>query len=141
MSARYGTRVTPLRILLAEDSPLDVMLLREAFADAGVPAEFTHVEDGEDFGKRLAAASGQFSLALTDANLPRKSSLDVLRETVASLGSLPVPVVVLSSFAPDSVMRECESLGVAATLSKPMDPEGFAPLVRLCQRLAGTVAG
>lgn len=117
------------------------MLLREAFADAGVPAEFTHVEDGEDFGKWLAGASGQFSLALTDANLPRKSSLDVLRETVASMGSLPVPVVVLSSLASEAIMRECESLGVAATLSKPMDPEGFAPLVQLCQQLAHSTAG
>lgn len=129
-----------MRILVAEDSPQDLMLLREAFASAGIDATMDVVEDGIALSNRLAASrlSEIYDIAVLDATLPRKASIDVLRQTVAALGALPIPVVILSSLLAPAQHLDFRSVGVADVLRKPLEFDGYAAVI---ERLKTLVAG
>ena len=72
-------------ILLVEDDPGDVMLIREALAEHKVANALSVVSDGVkamEFLRREGdyAASERPGLVLLDLNLPRKSGTEVLAE-------------------------------------------------------------
>ena len=77
----------PLRqtfhILLLEDNPADIYLLRQALKNAGVDFDLTVIEDGADglaFARRQGKYKGSFvpDLAVLDLNLPKGGGESVL---------------------------------------------------------------
>jgi chemotaxis family two-component system response regulator Rcp1 len=83
----------PVNLLLVEDNPADVYLMREVLEDLQVQAQLYVVEDGEAalaFIRQEGphAATVQPDLILLDLNLPKKPGLEVLAEINAdpSLG-------------------------------------------------------
>lgn len=125
------------RILLVEDSPADVLMLRKAMAKTTSMPEVSVVQDGVEALQYLQGA-GPFSgskrpdLVLLDLNLPRISGLEVL-EAVAGdprLASLPI-LVLTSSEAPEDIETAYEN-GCWGYLVKP----GTAPCWRA---LAGAI--
>ena len=127
-----------MRILLAEDNPADAVLLREAFEFAGVPATISVVEDGETLTRRLGLAdiASDFDVAVLDASLPRRPSLEALRRTVAERGSLPLPTVVITTFVSAEQRTAYEAVGVAAVMAKPLEFDGYRDLVDRVQAVA-----
>ena len=91
-----------MRILVVEDNPGDVRLIREAFRETDLQTEFQVAEDGE---KALAllrgkAPSGTITrphLILLDLNLPKLDGKQVLAEIKADKELRSIPVIVLSS--------------------------------------------
>lgn len=122
----------PVRILLVEDNPGDVRLVREAFRDAAVEAIFHTVSDGdaalEFLRDRRDAADPD--LTLLDLNLPRTGGFEVL-EAIKNDPDLDAPpvIVLTSSEATEDVARSYE-LCANAYLTKPSDPTEFAELGR-----------
>ena len=122
----------PVRILLVEDNPGDVRLVREAFREADVETTFHTVSDGDaalEFlrGQRDVA---DLDLTLLDLNLPRTGGFEVLEEIKDDPELDAPPVIVLtSSEATEDVTRSYE-LCANAYLTKPSDPAEFAELGR-----------
>jgi two-component system, chemotaxis family, response regulator Rcp1 len=124
-----------IRILVAEDNPADVYLLREAISLEGGDVELLIVSDGEqalDYVQRIGPFSGAGipQLVVLDLNLPKSDGSDVLRcirETPEYAG---IPVVVLTSSDSPKDRQTIESLGANCFITKPSDLDEFLSLGR-----------
>ena len=98
----------PLRILLVEDSPSDVRLIREALKDAKVPVQIAVARDGVDAIEHLRQSETGHTvrpdMVLLDLNLPRKNGKEVLAEIKATPGLRQIPVLVMTSCSGSEVV-------------------------------------
>jgi CheY-like chemotaxis protein len=122
-------------ILLVEDDPGDVMLVREALAENKLTNSLVVVNDGVEaieFLRRQGRHAGaeRPGLVLLDLNLPRKSGAEVLAEIKGDPELATIPVVVLStSEAEEDVLRSYRQ-HANAYITKPVDFERFKQIVR-----------
>lgn len=91
----------PLQILLVEDNPADVRLVREGFNLTRIPHELHVVGNGEEALQFLRRENGHADapvpdLLLLDLSLPRKDGHSVLAELRGARGLRRFPVVVLT---------------------------------------------
>ncbi|HTA35557.1 MAG TPA: response regulator [Solirubrobacteraceae bacterium] len=124
-----------ISVLLVEDDPGDVMLIREAFAENKVGNVLSVVNDGVEAIK-FVRGEGEYAsmerpdLVLLDLNLPRKSGAEVLAEIKGDPSLSTIPVVVLTtSQAEEDVLRSYE-MHANAYVTKPVDFERFGEIVR-----------
>lgn len=127
-----------MNILLVEDNPADMRLVREALAESTVEAALHWVADGSaalDFlHRRGAHAQAPVpDLVLLDLNLPGIGGKEVLAEIKRDpqLGSVPV-VVLTSSAARQDVLDAYRAHG-NAYMVKPTDFEDYLSLVSRIQ--------
>jgi len=107
------TEPKPARILVADDEPAIVELLRTVLSLWSYAVEIC--ADGESALAR--AAEDRFALLLLDFNMPRLTGLDVVRKLRSSKRT--VPVVLMSGHLSDSVAEECRRLRGVQLLPKP----------------------
>jgi CheY-like chemotaxis protein len=112
------------RILIADDSPADVLLTKRAFGSAGANVEFFTVGDGEEclqFLDRSGAYQDapQVDIVLLDINMPRMGGVEVM-QAIAEKPDLDYPrfVAFSTSKNPDDV-RKMYTLGCASYWVKP----------------------
>ncbi len=129
---------TPIEILLVEDNPADVRLVREALEEGAGICSVTAVSDGEAALEHLRVSRGPDDglpdLVLLDLNLPGMSGREVLREIKGDAGLRHVPVVVLSSSGASEDISTAYGLHANAYVSKPL---GYDELVTALGSLAG----
>jgi CheY-like chemotaxis protein len=131
-------------VLLVEDDPGDVLLIREAFEDNKVHNRLHVVADGVEalsFLRREGehADAPQPDLVLLDLNLPRKDGREVLAEVKGDDALQHIPVVVLTtSKAEEDVLRSYK-LHANAYVTKPVDFERFIDVVRQIDEFFVTV--
>jgi two-component system response regulator len=127
--------VDPVEILLVEDDPGDVLMTREALADAKMANELHVVNNGEEalaflFREGEYADAPRPGLILLDLNLPRVDGREVLARIKAEEELRRIPVVVLTtSEAEEDVLRSYD-LHANAYVTKPVDFEAFVKVVR-----------
>jgi CheY-like chemotaxis protein len=109
----------PLRVLVAEDSP-DNRLLVQLYME-GSPHALTFVENGVEAVEQ--AASGAFDIVLMDVQMPVMDGLtatSAIRAMELESGRRAVPVLALSANArPEDIQSSLEA-GCTAHLSKPI---------------------
>jgi two-component system, response regulator len=126
-----------LRVLLVEDDPDHVFLVRRALGDlAGVAVTVEVAGDGEQAVQRLARArfepGGPPQLVLLDLKMPRMGGLEVLRRLRADEATRRLPVVVLTSSERQEDREEALRQGATWFVGKPTDGRRFrAELQRL----------
>jgi chemotaxis family two-component system response regulator Rcp1 len=118
------------RILLIEDNPADVELLRRAFASAKLDCDLTLLEDGAEalaFLRRLETQSDEPSPDLTvlDLNLPKNDGVEVLQAMRASPAFASMPVAVLSSSPFSRERARIEPYRIGRYITKPADLDEF----------------
>src|SRR6266849_7855132 len=113
-------------IVLVEDNPADVLLVRKALQERGIKCALTCFEDGEKALKNLSQA-GRLApdLIMLDLNLPGADGVDVLRKICSIPGLLEVPVVILTSSESPSDMQRTARLGAVGYIRKPSRLEDF----------------
>jgi two-component system response regulator len=121
-------------VLLVEDDPGDVVLIREAFADHKVGNVLSVVNDGVEaiaFLRREGAYADapRPDLILLDLNLPRKDGSEVLAEIKADPDLAPIPVVVLTTSEAEEDILRSYKLHANAYVTKPVDFEQFSRIV------------
>lgn len=123
------------RILVAEDNPADVYLLKEALNQEGREVDLVVVSDGEQ-ALEYVQRQGDFrsapipDLVVLDLNLPKSDGSDVLRCIRETKAYADVPVVVLTSSDSPRDRIVVESLGADSFITKPSDLEAFLGLGR-----------
>ncbi|MEX2586596.1 MAG: response regulator [Actinomycetota bacterium] len=125
----------PVRILLVEDDPGDVLLIREALAESCAPIHIEVASNGEEAIEFLAQ-EGAFGgaerpdLVLLDLNLPRLGGLDVLKRIKHDDDLRSIPVVVLTTSRTQGDVQSSYELHANAYVSKPVEVEQFLRAVR-----------
>lgn len=105
----------PIRALVIEDDPDDVLLLKDALADVGMGK--IKLDCVDRLSRGLIMMGGQsYDVILLDLNLPDSRGLDTLNTTVRSFPRLPV--VVLSGLADDAITIEAVRCGAQDYLVK-----------------------
>jgi CheY-like chemotaxis protein len=132
----------PLRILVAEDDPNDILLLQRAFAKTGLAGDVEFVRDGQetiDYLQELKSYdvptdSLMPTLLLLDLKMPRLNGFEVLEWLRQQPRFEKLLVVVFSSSdQPADRSRAC-ALGAHAYLVKPGAPGEFVNVVRELQQ-------
>lgn len=127
-------------ILLIEDDINDALLLRRAFAKAGVQNSIVQLEDG-DAAIAYLSGTGEYAerehyplpcLILLDLKLPRRSGLEVLAWIREQPGLKRIPVVVLTSSQQSHDINRAYDLGANSYLVKPV---GFDTLLKMAHAL------
>lgn len=110
-----------LHILLAEDNPINMMLIRELLRRRG--HRVTEVTTGNDAVKAMGA--GRFDLLLTDVHMPGMDGVEAaqaIRAHEQRNGLARTPIVALTADALDEGRRACLDAGMDGFLTKPVDP-------------------
>ncbi|TWB23362.1 signal transduction histidine kinase [Nitrospirillum amazonense] len=106
-------------VLVAEDQPVNQMVIRRQLSLLGIAAEVT--EDGR---QALAAwRTGRFGLVLTDCNMPEMDGFELtaaIREAETGTG-LRTPIIALTANAMAGESQRCLAAGMDGFLAKPLE--------------------
>ena len=124
-----------ISVLLVEDDPGDVVLIREAFQDNKVHNRLDVVSDGVQAleflrGEGEYAGAPRPDLVLLDLNLPRKDGREVLAEIKEDADLRTIPVVVLTTSEAEEDVLRSYNLYANAYVTKPVDFERFIRVVQ-----------
>jgi CheY-like chemotaxis protein len=126
---------SPLALLVVEDNPADVRLLREAFAEAGIAARLAHAPDAE-LALRSLQDGDHYDAVVLDLNMPRVDGRSFLRTLRSDAAIADTHVIVLTSSHYDRDARTCRQLGVEDYLVKPTDFDEIVDTARRIARVA-----
>jgi chemotaxis family two-component system response regulator Rcp1 len=129
-------------VLLADDNPSDVYLIREALREHSVDCMLRVVSDGKDAlgiisGETEGNWPGSLSLIILDLNLPRHDGIEILQKLRESPRLNHVPVVVLTSSDSPRDRVLANELGATRYLRKPSSLEEFLSLGAIFKDLLG----
>jgi CheY-like chemotaxis protein len=129
-------------VLLAEDNPSDVYLIREALREHSVDCVLRVASDGKDALSIISreapnAAAGRISLIILDLNLPRPYGIEILHKLRELTGFEFIPVVVLTSSDSPSDQLKATALGATRYLRKPSNLDEFLGLGAIFKELLG----
>jgi CheY-like chemotaxis protein len=115
------------RLLVIEDNPADVDLLRRALATAGLDCHLTVIDDGADAITYLRndRSAAMPDLAIIDLNLPKHGGLEIIEQMHASPRFAAVPVVILSSSSSQRDRSQIEKFRVTRYIVKPAGLDEF----------------
>jgi len=112
---------TGLKILLAEDNPVNALLIRELLRRRG-----HRVQEVTTGGAAVAAMENEvFDLLLTDIHMPGMDGIEAtraIRALEAESGKPRLPIVALTADALETGKRACQDAGMDGFLTKPVDP-------------------
>ncbi len=129
-------------ILLVEDNPTDVFVIREVLKECGLECELHVAADGEtavEFLRRLEAdaAAPCPAVVLLDLNLPKLSGLEVLRLVRNGQRCSGIPVVIVTSSDSATDLAAIQEAGATSYFRKPFDLAGFLNLGNLIRQILG----
>ncbi len=127
--------VQPVDILLVEDNPGDVVLMREALREAKMHNTLHVAPDGREALAFLRhegayAAAPRPGLILLDLNLPHLNGHEVLAAIKDDPALRRIPVVMLTTSDAPSDVRAAYDRHVNSYITKPVDLEQFFAVVK-----------
>ncbi len=128
-------------IVLAEDNPGDVFLVRRALDAQHLSYDLVVAKDGEEALKYVTeAANGQrrIDLILLDLNLPRKDGAEVLTQFRSHSTLNNVPAVLLTSSDSPQDRERCLRLGANHYFQKPSNLINFMEIGKVVKDLVDT---
>jgi len=134
----------PIEILLVEDNPGDARLTMELLKDSKIHNRISVVKDGIEATAYLRKEA-EFreaprpDLILLDLNLPRKDGREVLAEIKQDPGLKRIPVVVLTTSSAEEDIVRSYDLHANAYITKPLDLDQFAKVVRSIEEFWFTI--
>src|ERR1700752_2681783 len=122
----------PTHIFLAEDNPVDVMLVELALKEHGINCTLVVMNDGADAARFFRDLDGDSEteapdLILLDLHLPKQDGDEILRQVRASERFAKTPIVVMSSS--DSPQGRAGAKRYSARFfRKPLDLDAYMEL-------------
>lgn len=113
----------PLRILVAEDHPVNQFVVRKILEKVGF--EVVLAPDGEAAVSLWRSDPSRFRLILMDIQMPNLDGLEATRRIRRDEGlkQNPIPIVALTAHAMVGDAERCLAAGMDAYLPKPIDKE------------------
>ncbi|MEV4659698.1 response regulator [Micromonospora sp. NPDC049301] len=134
----------PVRILVVDDDPGDVLMIEEALADSDVDKVIDVVSDGEEAMEFLRAEGRHVEarrpdVILLDLNMPRMDGRQVLGAVKQDEDLRTIPIVVLTTSNADTDIVGSYTLQANAYVTKPIDLDDFNDVVRRIDEFFGRV--
>jgi CheY-like chemotaxis protein len=120
-AAPVPDKIGGLKILLAEDNPVNALLIRELLRRRG--HQIQEVTTGE--AAVAAMENGQFDLLLTDIHMPGMDGIEAtraIRAMEARNFRSRTPIVALTADVLETGKRASQDAGMDGFLTKPVDP-------------------
>lgn len=114
-----------MRILLVEDNPADVYLVKEALRTHDVTYELQWLRDGEQALTWLGEDNQSPDLILLDLNLPRVDGKEVLVRIRRNVRFGKTLVVIMTSSDSPQDRKELTELGANGYIKKPPTLDEF----------------
>ena len=132
---------TPLTIIVVEDNPLDIYLIRWVLTAHALAHELQVIDNGDramDYVNQLAHEERRRSptIMLLDLNLPQRDGREILQRVKAIPYGSDVRVVVVTSSNNAADRQETLALGADAYFVKPYHLTEFMQLGDLIKGLA-----
>lgn len=127
-----------LKVLLVEDNPDDVTIVRRAMRKSDLKCDLYVASDGEE-ALDMLARKGEFEdtprpdLILLDINLPKINGLEVLAKIKQDDQLKRIPVIVLTISEREEDMARAYDSGAASYMTKPVDSKDFERLIQTVQ--------
>ncbi|MDB6066506.1 MAG: two-component system response regulator [Pedosphaera sp.] len=127
-----------MTILIIEDDPNDVLLLKKALSRAGINNPIQVATDGAQ-AIRYLQGEGEYgdrlrfpfpSVIFTDLKMPRMSGFDVLQWLRTHQECSVIPLIILTASKMDEDVRKAYQLGANAYLVKPSSIEELQEMVK-----------
>ncbi len=117
-----------LTVLVAEDEPVNTLLIRTMLEQAGCRVETV------DTGRKAVqeAARQPYDLILMDVQMPEMTGDEATREIrrmESERGRPHTPIIALSAHAVESIQQNCLEAGCDAYLTKPVQPAALHGLL------------
>ncbi|MBS0354525.1 MAG: response regulator [Proteobacteria bacterium] len=131
-------RLTGITVLAAEDDEINQIVLDDVLRYEGAQVEI--VGTGRAAVDRVTEAGPKaFQLVLMDIQMPEMDGYEAARRIHAHSPDLPIIGQTANSGAEEQA--RCRAAGMAAQISKPIDPEALVALIRrhTLERPAGTI--
>jgi DNA-binding response OmpR family regulator len=125
-----------LRILLAEDNPGDVFLVRRALDFHRIDYELSLATNGEEAISLVNKAAGgelPIDLMLVDLNLPRYDGGQIVAAVRSSSTLAKTPIIILTSSDSPHDRSRLSELGASLYFRKPADLTAFMEVGKLVQ--------
>ena len=120
---------TPLRVLVADDNDVNLMVARALLAAEG--ADVVAVEDGDE--ALLAVQEESFDLVLLDLQMVRMSGLEAARAIRALPGAAGATrLLALTADAAPGTAAACRDAGMQGVLHKPLRRRDLRQLLEDC---------
>ena len=134
-------------ILLVDDSENDILLLRIAFAAAGIINPLQEARNGDEAvaylqGEKPFSNRKKFPLPaimLLDLNMPTRSGFEVLEWVRAQPGLKRLTVIILTASLRAEDVDRAFDLGANAFLVKPSSIEGLTAIARCLHKWMGCI--
>jgi two-component system, chemotaxis family, response regulator Rcp1 len=120
----------PVDLLLVEDNPGDVLLLKIGLEGAKATYRLHVAEDGEQAIQLLAGELHRPDLILLDLNLPKRTGHEVLKFIKGHKRFQVTPVVVLTSSSSPLDIATAYQFGANSYLQKPTSIDETLDLIR-----------
>lgn len=124
--------------MIVDDDEGHAILIRQSFAEVGLPNDFVEFRDGQSVLDYLFSlqkprgrppSSNPF-LLLLDIRMPKVDGIEVLRRVKADPSLRMLPVIMLSTTDDPQEIDRCHRFGCSAYVKKPIDYDTFAEVVR-----------
>ncbi len=125
---------TTKRILIVEDNPLNMKLLRDVLEAHG----YETIATGEGGAAFILACEHQPDLILMDLQLPDISGFDAVRQLKDHARTRTIPIVAVTAFAMSGDERKALTSGCDAYVAKPISLRKFIEVV---ERFIGRAGG
>jgi two-component system, chemotaxis family, response regulator Rcp1 len=118
--------MTEPTVLIVEDNPADLYLVREAIRQHEVTAGVVALADGESTIRYIEQSSNLTDMVVVlDLNLPKRSGIQILEAIRAMPNGRSIPVIVFTSSLSEQDSARIAALGVTACMLKSLDLDEF----------------
>ena len=126
---------SPIQILIIEDNPADVRLVKEVMRDSKILNEIHWVPDGVE-AIAFLRRQGKYGdaprphIVFLDLNMPRKDGREVLREVKSDPNLRRIPIVVMTSSQAEEDIARAYDQHANCYIRKPIDFQQFHSVVK-----------
>jgi two-component system, sensor histidine kinase and response regulator len=121
-------RLSGLRVLLAEDNPVNQTVARKLLDREG--CEVTVAHNGAQAVSALASDPTRYDVVLMDMQMPEMDGLEATRRIRQQLGLTALPIIAMTANAMSSDRQACLEAGMNDHVSKPFDLQELVELLQ-----------
>ena len=128
----------PRDILLVEDNPADIRLIKEALKNEATENELHAVINGADALNYLIEQSESEhypDIIILDLNLPKMNGFEFLKKIKNNEKLCKIPIVVFTTSSSEEDELKCYDMGANSYITKPVDFDGFKHIMKQLNKL------